>query len=165
MAGSEAEDKPDIEQIMSDTLKKQIQESMKDAMRAKEKTRLGVIRLILAAIKQIEVDERIELDDTRVLVVLDKMVKQRRESIAQYEAAGRTDLADVEKAEIPIIQCFLPEQLSDAEVLAMVDEALATTGAAAMKDMGKVMGVIKPKAQGRADMNVISKMIKDRLTG
>ncbi len=134
-------------------------------MRAKEKTRLGVIRLMLAAIKQIEVDERIALDDTRVLVVLDKMIKQRRESIAQYEAAGRIDLVDVEKAEIPIIQCFLPEQLSDADVLAMVDEALATTGAAAMKDMGKVMGFIKPKAQGRADMNVISKIIKDRLTG
>jgi len=150
---------------MSDTLKQQIQESMKDAMRAKEKTRLGVIRLMLAAIKQIEVDERIALDDTRVLVVLDKMIKQRRESIAQYEAAGRIDLVDVEKAEIPIIQCFLPEQLSDADVLAMVDEALATTGAAAMKDMGKVMGFIKPKAQGRADMNVISKIIKDRLTG
>jgi len=148
---------------MSETLKQHIQSAMKDAMRAKEKTRLGVIRLVLAAIKQIEVDERVELDDARVLVVLDKMVKQRRESISQYEAAGRDELADVEKGEILIIQDFLPEQLSEADVVAMVDEALAQSGAAAMKDMGKVMGIIKPKAQGRADMNVISKLIKEKL--
>ena len=150
---------------MSDSLKAQIVEQMKNAMRAKDKHRLGVIRLMLAAIKQIEVDERIELDDARVLTVLDKMVKQRRESIAQYESANRTDLVDVEKAEIPIIQEFLPEQLSEAEISQMVEEAFAETGASTMKDMGKVMGFIKPKAQGRADMNIISKMIKDKLTG
>lgn len=148
---------------MSETLTLHIRSAMKDAMRAKEKTRLGVIRLMLAAIKQIEIDERIELDDARVLVVLDKMIKQRRESISQYEAAGRDELAAVEKAEILIIQDFLPEQLSEAEVSIMVDEALVTSGASAMKDMGKVMGIIKPKAQGRADMNVISKMIKEKL--
>lgn len=148
---------------MSETLKQHIQSAMKDAMRAKAKTRLGVIRLVLAAIKQIEVDERVELDDARVLVVLDKMVKQRRESISQFEAADRNELADIEKAEILIIQDFLPEQLSEADIVTMVEEALAQSGAAAMKDMGKVMGIIKPKAQGRADMNVISKLIKEKL--
>lgn len=150
---------------MSDTLKAQITNAMKDAMRAKEKDRLGVIRLILAAIKQIEVDERVELDDSRVLAVLDKMVKQRRESIAQYEAAARNDLADAEKAEIVILQDFLPEQLSEAEISQMVEDALAKTGASSMKDMGKVMGIIKPQAQGRADMNIISKAIKAKLAG
>jgi hypothetical protein len=150
---------------MSDTLKAQITNAMKDAMRAKEKDRLGVIRLILAAIKQIEVDERVELDDNRVLAVLDKMVKQRRESIAQYEAAARNDLADAEKAEIVILQDFLPEQLSEAEISQMVEDALAKTGASSMKDMGKVMGIIKPQAQGRADMNIISKAIKAKLAG
>ena len=136
---------------------------MKDAMRAKEKDRLGVIRMILAAIKQIEVDERIELDDSRVLLVLDKMLKQRRESIAQFEAAGRNELADVEKSEILVIQAFLPEQLSEAEISQMVEDALAQTGATSLKDMGKVMGVVKPKAQGRADMSLISAMIKAKL--
>jgi len=148
---------------MSDSLKTQLQDAMKNAMRAKDKHRLGVIRLMLAAIKQIEVDERIELDDARVLTVLDKMVKQRRESISQYEAADRNELADVEKAEIVVIQDFLPEQLSEAEVSQMVEEAFAETGATTMKDMGKVMGFIKPKAQGRADMNIVSKMIKAKL--
>ena len=148
---------------MSDSLKASLTEAMKQAMRAKEKGRLGTIRLMLAAIKQIEVDERIELDDARVLTVLDKMVKQRRESIHQYEAAGRTELADVEKAEIVIIQEFLPEQLSEAEISQMVGEAMAQTGASTMKDMGKVMGVIKPKAEGRADMSVISTLIKAKL--
>ena len=148
---------------LTNTLKTQIQESMKNAMRAKDKHRLGVVRLMLSAIKQIEVDERIELDDARVIVVLDKMVKQRRESIAQYEAANRTDLVDVEKAEIPIIQEFLPEQLSEAEISKMVDDAFSETGAATMKDMGKVMGFIKPKVQGRADMNIVSQMIKAKL--
>lgn len=150
---------------MSDSLKTQLQDAMKTAMRAKDKHRLGVIRLMLAAIKQIEVDERIELDDARVLTVLDKMVKQRRESITQYEAADRQELADVEKAEIVVIQDFLPEQLSEAEISQLVEEAFAETGAASMKDMGKVMGFIKPKAQGRADMNVVSKMIKAKLAG
>jgi len=148
---------------MSDSLKAQLQDAMKNAMRAKDKNRLGVIRLMLAAIKQIEVDERIELDDTRVLTVLDKMVKQRRESITQFEAANRNELADVEKAEIVVIQDFLPEQLSEAEISKMVEEAFAETGASTMKDMGKVMGFIKPKAQGRADMNVVSKLIKSKL--
>jgi len=148
---------------MSDSLKTQLQDAMKNAMRAKDKHRLGVIRLMLAAIKQIEVDERIELDDARVLTVLDKMVKQRRESISQYEAADRNELADVEKAEIVVIQDFLPEQLSEAEISKMVEEAFAETGAATMKDMGKVMSFIKPKAQGRADMNVVSKLIKSKL--
>jgi len=150
---------------MSNSLKAQITNAMKDAMRAKDKHRLGVIRLMLAAIKQIEVDERIELDDERVLAVLDKMVKQRRESIAQYEAAARNDLADAEKAEIVILQDFLPEQLSEVEISKMVEDALEKTGAATMKDMGKVMGIIKPQAQGRADMNVISKTIKAKLAG
>jgi len=150
---------------MSDSLKAQIQDAMKNAMRAKEKDRLGVIRLILAAIKQIEVDERIELDDARVLSVLDKMVKQRRESIAQFEAAGRDELAAVEKAEIVIIQDYLPEQLSETEITAIVEAALAETGASSMKDMGKVMAIIKPKTQGRADMGVVSKTIKAKLAG
>ena len=149
---------------MSDSLKAQIQEAMKNAMRAKEKDRLGVIRLILAAIKQIEVDERIELDDTRVLSVLDKMVKQRRESIAQFEAAGRDELVAVEKAEILIIQEYLPAQLSESEIATLVESALAESGASSMKDMGKVMAIIKPKTQGRADMGLVSKTIKAKLT-
>ena len=149
---------------MSQTLKSQIQEAMKDAMRAKEKERLGVIRLVLAAIKQREVDERIELDDEQVLVVLDKMVKQRRESIAQFQSAGRTDLADVETAEIQVIQTFMPEPLTEAEILSMIDEAIAQSGASEMKEMGKVMGILKPKMQGRADMSNVSKLIKSRLS-
>lgn len=145
-------------------LKAQIQEAMKDAMRAKEKERLGVIRLILAAIKQREVDERIELNDEQVLVTLDKMLKQRRESISQYEAAGRQELADVEAAEIKIIQTFMPEPLSADDIAAMIDEAVAQTGASEMKDMGKVMGVLKPRMQGKADMGAVSKLIKDKLS-
>jgi hypothetical protein len=145
-------------------LKNQIQESMKDAMRAKEKERLAVIRLMLAAIKQREVDERVELDDEQVLVTLDKMLKQRRESIAQYEAAGRQELADIESAEIKIIQTFMPEPLSEADIAAMIDEAVSQTGASEMKDMGKVMGILKPKMQGKADMGAVSKLIKARLS-
>ena len=145
-------------------LKAQIQEAMKDAMRAKEKERLGVIRLILAAIKQREVDERIELNDEQVLVTLDKMLKQRRESISQYEAAGRQELADVEAAEIKIIQTYMPEPLSADDIAAMIDEAVAQTGASEMKDMGKVMGVLKPRMQGKADMGAVSKLIKDKLS-
>jgi len=144
-------------------IKAQIQESMKDAMRAKEKERLGVIRLILAAIKQREVDERIELDDEQVLVTLDKMLKQRRESITQFEAAGRQELADIEAAEIKIIQTFMPEPLSAEEIGSMIDEAISQTGASEMKDMGKVMGVLKPKMQGKADMGAVSKLIKEKL--
>ena len=136
---------------------------MKVAMRAKAKVRLGTIRLIQADIKRIEVDERIEVDDTRVLAILDKMVKQRRDSIKQYEDAGRQELADVEQAEIKVIQEFLPEALSEDELAAMIDDAIASTGAESMKDMGKVMGIIKPKIQGRADVGAVSGLIKGKL--
>jgi uncharacterized protein YqeY len=149
---------------MAATLKEQITAEMKDAMRAKDKERLGTIRLILAAIKQREVDERIELDDTQVLVVLDKMVKQRRDSIKQYRDAGREELAAVEESEITVIQHYLPTALSDEEINLLIDEAVATSGAAGMQDMGKVMGILKPKLQGRADMGKVSGKIKDRLT-
>ncbi|MCL4151824.1 UNVERIFIED_CONTAM: hypothetical protein GTU68_004354 [Idotea baltica] len=148
---------------MSTSLKKQITEAMKDAMRAKAKVRLGTIRLIQADIKRIEVDERIEVDDARALVILDKMVKQRRDSIKQYEAAERQELADVEHAEIEVIQEFLPEALSEDELAAMIDDAIASTGAESMKDMGKVMGIIKPKIQGRADVGAVSGLIKGKL--
>jgi uncharacterized protein YqeY len=146
-------------------LKDRITDDMKTAMKGGDKPRLGVIRLILAAIKQIEVDERIELDDTRVLSVLDKMVKQRRDSITQYENAGRTELADQEKFEIGIIQEYLPEQLAEADIAALIDEAIQATGAASMKDMGKLMGMLKPKLQGRADMGAVSAQIKQKLSG
>jgi hypothetical protein len=142
------------------TLKQRIQEDMKTAMKAGAKDRLGVIRLILAAIKQIEVDQRIVLDDTQTLAVLDKMLKQRRDSIAQYQAAGRTDLADVEQAETLIIQEYLPQALTDAEIDALIAEAIAETGAAGISGMGKVMAVLKPKMQGRADMAQVSGRIK-----
>jgi uncharacterized protein YqeY len=144
------------------SLKDTLKQAMKDAMRAKAKERLGAIRLIQAEIKRIEVDERIDLDDDRVLVILDKMLKQRRDSISQYQAAERNDLADIEIFEVGIIQEFLPAQLSDDEITALIDEAIAATGASEMKDMGKVMGMIKPKAQGRADVGAIGKLIKDR---
>jgi uncharacterized protein YqeY len=129
-------------------------------MKSGDKPRLGVIRLILAAVKQIEVDERIELDDGRVLLVLDKMVKQRRESIRQYTDGNRTDLADVEAAEIVIIQTFLPQPLTEAEIDAMVAQAVADSGATSIKDMGKVMTLLKEPMQGRADMSVVSVKIK-----
>ena len=141
-------------------LKGQITADMKTAMKAGEKLKLLTIRNILAAIKQIEVDERIELDDTRVLVVLDKMAKQRRESISQFEAADRQELADVEKAEIGIIKQYLPEALDDATIAEIIKEAIETSGATEMRDMGKVMGIIKPKIQGRADMGAVSGKIK-----
>ncbi len=145
-------------------LKQQIQDDMKAAMKGGDKPKLGVIRLILAAIKQKEVDERIELDDEQVLAILDKMVKQRRDSITQYEDAGRTELADQEKFEITVIQAYLPEQLGEAEILSMIDEAVASTGASSMKDMGKLMGVLKPKLQGRADMGQASTLVKQKLS-
>jgi len=148
---------------MSDTLKVQITEAMKDAMRAKEKERLGAIRLIQAEIKRIEVDERIDLDDARVLAILDKMVKQRRDSIKQYEDAGRQELADKEQAEIEVIQTFLPAPLSEEELSAMVDEAIAESGAESMRDMGKVMGLLKPRIQGRADAGAVSGLVKAKL--
>lgn len=144
-------------------LKQRLTEAMKDAMRAKEKERLGTIRLILAELKRIEVDERIELDDTRVLSVLDKMNKQRRDSIAQFEAAGRDDLAATERNELEVISTFLPAALTEEEIQSLVAEAIESTGASGMADMGKVMGMIKPKAQGRADIGEISKIIKAKL--
>jgi uncharacterized protein YqeY len=145
------------------SLKDRIQQDVKDAMRAREKQRLATIRLITAAIKQREVDERIELDDEQVLLVLDKMCKQRRESISQFEKAGRDDLIAVEVREMEIIQGYLPEQLGDDEIAALIDAAMSDTGATSIKDMGKVMGQLKPKLQGRADMGAVSAMIKARL--
>ena len=145
------------------SLKERIQQDVKDAMRARDKSRLATIRLITAAIKQREVDERIELDDAQVIAVLDKMVKQRRESIAQFEKAGRDDLIAQETSEQEIIQTYLPEQLSETEITALIDAAMETTGATSIKDMGKVMGQLKPRLQGRADMGAVSAMIKARL--
>lgn len=141
-------------------LKQRISDDMKSAMRAKEKQRLGVIRLILAAIKQVEVDERIELDDAKVLAVLDKMLKQRRDSIEQYTNAGRTELADKELFEVDIIQAYMPAALSEAELDAMIQEIVAAVGASSMQDMGKVMAQLKPKVQGRADMGQVSQKVK-----
>jgi len=149
---------------MPDSLKAQIQTDMKSSMKSGDKARLGVIRLILAAIKQVEVDERIELDDARVIAVLDKMAKQRRESIAQFESAGRDDLTAIEQAELEIIGEYLPEALSAAEIDALIEKSIAATGAASIKDMGKVMGMLKPELQGRADMGQVSQLIKSRLS-
>jgi uncharacterized protein YqeY len=146
-------------------LKQQIQDEMKAAMKGGDKPRLGIIRLIMAAIKQREVDERIELDDEQILAVLDKMVKQRRDSIRQYEDAGRQELADQEQYEITVLQEFLPEALSEAEIEAAVAQAISDSGAASMKDMGKVMGKLKPALQGRADMGAVSGMVKKALAG
>jgi len=134
-------------------------------MRAGEKERLGVIRMITSAIKQREVDERIVLDDAQVLVVLEKMIKQRKESLAQFQAGNRQDLVDKESAEITLLQTYMPSRLSDAELDALIAEAVATTGAASIKDMGKVMAVIKAKAQGRADMAAVGAKIKAKLGG
>lgn len=147
------------------SIKDSIQADMKTAMKAGDKERLGTIRLMMAAIKQVEVDERIEIDDARVLAVLDKMVKQRRESIAQYESAGRQELADKELTEIQVIQTYLPEPLTDAEVEALIEEAIAATGATSIKDMGKLMGMLKGQLQGRADIGAVSARIKARLAG
>jgi uncharacterized protein len=146
-------------------LKDRITEDMKTAMRAGEKERLATIRLILSAIKQREVDERITLDDSQVLAAIEKMIKQRKEAITQFEAGGRADLVAKETAEIAILQAYLPAQMSDAEVDALIAEAIASTGAASIKDMGKVMGAVKSKAQGRADMGVVSARIKQKLSG
>ena len=145
-------------------LKQRLVEDMKTAMKAGEKRRLGVIRLINAAIKQREVDERIELDDTQVLAVLDKMLKQRRDSIAQYEVAKREDLAEQERYEIGVCQEYLPNALSEDEISALIDAAVAASGAASMKEMGKVMAQLKPQAQGRADICIISAQVKQRLS-
>lgn len=145
------------------SLKDQIREEMKTAMKGGNKPRLAVIRLMMAAVKQIEIDERKELNDAEVLAVIDKMNKQRRESIKQYEEADRQDLADIELAEVEVLKTFLPEPLSADEVNALIDAAIASTGAAGMQDMGKVMGVLKPQLQGRADMGPVSGQIKARL--
>ena len=146
-------------------LKDRITEDMKTAMRAGEKERLATVRLILSAIKQREVDERITLDDSQVLAAIEKMVKQRKEAITQFEAGGRADLVAKETAEIAILQTYLPTQMSDAEVDGLIAEAIASTGAASIKDMGKVMAAVKTKAQGRADMGAVSARIKQKLSG
>ncbi|OGS80530.1 MAG: glutamyl-tRNA amidotransferase [Gallionellales bacterium GWA2_55_18] len=146
------------------SLKQQITEDMKTAMRAKDTARLGAIRLLLAAMKQREVDERIELTDADVVAIIEKMNKQRRDSISQYEAAGRQDLADVEKFEMTVLAAYMPQQMSEAEITAAVAEVIAATGAAGPQDMGKVMGAIKPKLAGRADMGKVSALIKAQLS-
>jgi uncharacterized protein len=145
------------------TLKAQISEDMKVAMRAKDAERLGTIRLLQAAIKQREVDERIELTDADVITVIEKMLKQRKDSIAAYESANRTDLADVEKAEVAVLQSYLPQQLTDQEIEDVLDKVVLDTGANSIKDMGKVMAAIKPLVAGKADMGKISGLIKARL--
>lgn len=146
------------------SLKERLTEAMKDAMRARAKQRLGTIRLIQADIKRIEVDERIEIDDTRVLAVLDKMRKQRNDSIEQFTAGGRPELAEIEAAEIAVIEEFMPASLGADEIDQRIAAALAETGASSMQDMGKVMAVLKPQLQGRADMSQVSKQIKAALT-
>lgn len=146
-------------------LKSRITEDMKSAMRAKDAPRLGTIRLLQAAIKQREVDERIELEDTHVIEVIEKMLKQRRDSISQYEAANRADLADVEKYEVSVLQEYLPQPLGEAEIAELLDKAIAETGASGVKDMGKVVAAVKPQVVGRADMGKVSGLIKARLGG
>jgi len=142
------------------SLKEQITEDMKAAMRAKDSGRLATIRLLTAAIKQKEVDERIDVSDEQVLAIIEKMIKQRKDSISQFEAGGRQDLADIEKAELAILSTYMPAALSDAEVQAEIAAAVAAVGAAGPQDMGKVMGVLKPKLAGRADMSAVSAMVK-----
>jgi len=149
--------------MSNESLKQRLTAQMKAAMKGGDKKRLGVIRLVLAAIKQIEVDERIELADDRVLAVLDKMVKQRRESISQFKDAGREDLWQQEEYEVGILQDFLPEALSDDDIDQLIAKAIGDTGAASIKDMGKVMGILKPQMQGRADMGAVSGKIKAQL--
>lgn len=144
-------------------LRQRLEEDMKSAMRAKDKERLGTVRLMLAAIKQREIDERITLDDAQIIAVLDKMTKQRRDSITQYEAAGRQELADIEAAEIRVIQAYLPAALGEAELDALIRAAIAASGAAGPQDVGKVMAVLKPQLQGRADMGLASRKVKDAL--
>lgn len=142
------------------TLKDTLSSATKAAMRARDKPRLATLRLINAEIKRVEVDERIELDDARILALLDKMTKQRRDSIVQYEKAGRAELAEIEQQEIDVIKEFLPEQLTDAEIEEIVTAAVKETGASSMADMGKVMALVKPQVQGRADMGAVSKLVK-----
>ena len=147
------------------SLKLKLTDDMKAAMKSGEKDRLAVIRLINAGIKQREVDERIEITDAVVLSVLEKMVKQRKDSVTQYVAAGREDLAEIERAEIVVIERYLPEKLGEAEVLAAIDAAIAETGASGPADMGKLMGVLKPRLAGQADMGEVSRLVKQRLAG
>ena len=147
------------------SLKQTLIEDMKTAMKAGEKERLGVIRLVNAAIKQKEVDERVELDDAAVIAVLGRMLKQRRDSVSQYEAAGRDDLAAVERAEIAVIEGYLPAQMDEAAIDAEIDAAIAATGAAGPADMGKLMGALKPKLAGKADMGLVSKLVRQKLAG
>ena len=147
------------------SLKQRLTDDMKAAMKAGEKERLGTIRLMNAAIKQKEVDERIEVDDTQVLAILEKMMKQRKDSVSQFEAANREDLAVIERAEMAIIELYLPAKLGEAEVLAVIDAVIAEVGASGPADMGKVMGAVKPKLAGQADMGEVSKLIKQRLAG
>mgnify|MGYP003434681513 FL=1 len=145
------------------SLKAQLTDDMKTAMKAGEKDRLGVIRLVLAAVKQKEVDERIEMTDPLVLAVLEKMVKQRKDSISQYEAAAREDLAAIERYELGVIEAYLPAKLDEAAILAETDKAIAATGAASAADMGKLMGVLQPALAGQADMGLVSKLVKQKL--
>ncbi|EMT5438003.1 MULTISPECIES: GatB/YqeY domain-containing protein [Stenotrophomonas] len=145
------------------SMKQQLTDDMKAAMKAGEKHKLGVIRLINAAIKQREVDERIELDDTAVIAVLDKMVKQRKDSVSQFEAANREDLAEIERAEIVVIEAYLPAKMGEAEIVAAIQAAIAETGASGPADMGKLMGALKPKLAGQADMGLVSKLVKQLL--
>ncbi|MDC7712808.1 GatB/YqeY domain-containing protein [Vogesella sp. LYT5W] len=147
------------------SLKARIQDDMKSAMKARETERLAAIRLLMAAIKQKEVDERVELDDAAITAVVDKMLKQRRDSISQYEAAQRQDLADKEKAEMAVLMAYLPQQLSEAEIDTMIEGAILSSGAAGMQDMGKVMALLKPHMAGRADMAAVSARIKAKLAG
>ncbi len=147
------------------SLKQRLTDDMKAAMKAGEKERLGTIRLMNAAIKQKEVDERVEVDDTQVLAILEKMMKQRKDSVSQFEAANREDLAVIERAEMAIIELYLPAKLGEAEVLAVIDAVIAEVGASSPAEMGKVMGAVKPKLAGQADMGEVSKLIKQRLAG
>tara|TARA_B110000093_G_C12836466_1_gene353356 strand:- start:330 stop:770 length:441 start_codon:yes stop_codon:yes gene_type:complete len=146
-------------------MKTQLTDAMKDAMRAKDKPRLSAIRLMLSEVKRIEVDERIEISDERLIAILDKMIKQRRDSITQYEAASRQELADIEIGEISVIQEFLPVALTEDEISAMITAAISATGAESMRDMGKVMGILKPQIQGRADGGAVSGLVKSALNG
>jgi uncharacterized protein YqeY len=149
---------------VTEGLRQRIESDMKTAMRARDKDRLGTIRLVLAAIKQREIDERITLTDTDILAVLDKMIKQRRDSITQFEQAGRQELADKEAAEVAVIQEYLPAALSESEVEAIIAEAISSSGATSPQDIGKIMGLLKPRLQGRADMGLVSRKVKEKLS-
>jgi uncharacterized protein YqeY len=149
---------------VTEGLRQRIESDMKTAMRARDKDRLGTIRLVLAAIKQREIDERITLTDTDILAVLDKMIKQRRDSITQFEQAGRQELADKEAAEVAVIQEYLPAALSESEIEAIIAEAISSSGATSPQDIGKIMGLLKPLLQGRADMGLVSRKVKEKLS-